>query len=291
MPKIRLSGGTMVFMGAFCWSLCSPIVKFLTLDSFLILGLRSVIAAVALAAFVRPKQLKWNGWMLMYVCSYAALTMSVILALSMTSAPIVIGMQYTSLVWLFLVNLLRTKKLDKRAFAPVCVILVGVTLFMLSGTGGSNTVGNLIALSEGVSFACMTVSSKRAAGSNPIGLTAVANLFTFLLVLLVFPAKMAGVAEMGVLEWVLMLIQGVVQVGGGYALYNMGLQRVSPQKASIIALWEMLLGPLWVAIFLREYPAVPVLIGFVIIMAGIFLDAKLNAAPGHSHDAVGTAQN
>ena len=39
----------------------------------------------------------------------------------------------------------------------------------------------------------------------------------------------------------------------------------------------MILGPVWTALFLKEYPSTMVIIGFVIIIAGIFLDSK--AAP------------
>lgn len=53
---------------------------------------------MALAAFIRPRQLNWNGWMLLYVCSYAALSLSVISALTMTSSPIAVGMQYTATI-------------------------------------------------------------------------------------------------------------------------------------------------------------------------------------------------
>ena len=45
MKHKSLPGGFMVFLGAAFWSLNSPLVKYLTLDSFLICGLRSLIAA------------------------------------------------------------------------------------------------------------------------------------------------------------------------------------------------------------------------------------------------------
>ena len=51
---------------------------------------------------------------------------------------------------------------------------------------------------------------------------------------------------------------------------------ISAQKASVIALWEMILGPVWVALFLKEYPSPIVLAGFVIILAGMLLDTKIN---------------
>ena len=267
--KFQLSGGVLVFLGALFWSLNSPLVKFLTLDSMLVCGLRSLIAAVALCAFIRPKQLNWNIWMLVYVCSYAALCMTIILSLKMTSAPIAIGMQYTATIWLFIVGVIRTKKFRMKSFIPVCIIFAGVVFFMCSGTDATSSTGNLIALSEGIIFAVMTVSSKKAAGTNVIGMTAIANIFTALVVTALFPSSMAQVSQMTGQDWIIMLILGVIQVGGGYCFYNMGVQKVSAQKASVISLWEMILGPIWVALFLQEYPSIPVLIGML-------LDAKLN---------------
>lgn len=276
MLKQPLSGGVLVFLGALLWSLNAPLVKFLILDSLLICGLRSCIAAAALAAFIRPKRLKWNGWMLLYVCSYAALCLSIIMALKLTSSPVAIGMQYTATIWLFLANWIQTKRFDGRGLIPVVVIFVGVLCFMSSGTDSASNTGNLIALCEGVFFACMTVSSKKASGTNALGLTAVANIFTGVLMILIFPASMAGVAAMSGRDWVVMVVLGVIQVGLGYAFYNLGVQRVSPQKASVIALWEMILGPVWVALFLKEYPSLIVLVGFVIVLFGMFLDARLS---------------
>ena len=74
-----------------------------------------------------------------------------------------------------------------------------------------------------------------------------------------------------------MLILGIVQVALGYAMYNMGVNFLTPQKASIIAMWEMILGPVWTAFFLHEYPSITVIVGFAIIILGIFMDSKTNA--------------
>ena len=113
-------------------------------------------------------------------------------------------------------------------------------------------------------------------------MTAVANIFTGVLMCIVFPANMATISGMTTRDWIVMIILGVIQVGGGYCFYNLGVQKVSAQKASIISLWEMILGPVWVALFLKEYPSIPVLVGFVIILAGMFLDAKMSGTPAES---------
>lgn len=286
MKKITLSGGFLVFLGAAFWSLNSPLVKYLSLDPVLICALRSVIAGIALAATIRPKQLSWNGWTLVYVVSYTGLCMSIILALGATSAPVAIGMQYTTTIWLFLVGLLRTHRFRFKSFLPVLVIFIGVVFFMCSGSDAASQKGNLIALTEGVFFALMTISSKKVAGKNPVGLSAVGNLFAGAAIFLFVPGTVGKMSVMTGLDWVIMLVLGVVQNGAGYAFYNYGIQKVSAQKASVIALWEMILGPVWVALFLKEYPQPTVLIGFVIILLGMLMDALLNseAAPAEGEE-------
>ena len=286
MKKITLSGGFLVFLGAVFWSLNSPLVKYLSLDPVLICALRSVIAGIALAATIRPKQLSWNGWTLVYVISYTGLCMSIILALGATSAPVAIGMQYTATIWLFLVGLLRTHRFRFKSFLPVLVIFIGVVFFMCSGSDAASQKGNLIALTEGVFFALMTISSKKVAGKHPVGLSAVGNLFAGAVIFLFVPGTVGKMSVMTGLDWVIMLVLGVVQNGAGYAFYNYGIQKVSAQKASVIALWEMILGPVWVALFLKEYPQPTVLIGFVIILLGMLMDALLNseAAPAKGEE-------
>lgn len=276
MSKIRNSGTLLVFLGAVFWSLNAPLVKFLTADSLLICGLRSIIAGITLMPFIRWKRLNWTPWMAVYISSYCALCISIIIALSKTSAAIAVGMQYTATIWLFLANLVITRKFNKKAFWPVCVIFTGVVFFMFSGTDKSSSSGNTIALLEGIFFACMSVGAKKSAGTNPIGLTAIANLFTGIFVFVAFPSTAGYIGTLAATDWAVLLILGIIQIGAGYAFYNLGIQMISAQKASVIALWEMILGPVWVALFLKEYPSPIVLAGFVIILAGMLLDTKIN---------------
>jgi len=274
MKKIMDSGSLLVFCGALFWSLNSPLVKYLTLDPLVIIVLRSVIAGIVLLPLLRPKRLNWSAWTLVYAVSYLCLTLGVVISLSMTVAPIGVGMQYSSIIWFFLADLWKTRKVRIRTLVPVLVVFTGVVLFMCSGGGqGSDTAGNLIALTEGVSFTFLTVSSKKSAGENPVGLVAIANLFTALILFPFVPQMGAKISVMSSTEWLVMLMLGAVQVGMGYTFYNMGVSKVSAQKSSIIALWEVILGTFWVMIFLHEYPNLMVLAGFVIILIGMLLDA------------------
>lgn len=277
MSKRSVPGGLVVFIGALCWSLNAPLVTLIDLDPILICWLRAVIGSVVLLPFLRPRQLHWNWWLPTYLVSDCAVCLLVISALTMTSAPIAVGMQYTAPVWLFLCTWIATKKFSLRAFAPICVILVGIVLFMLSGTDQASHTGNLLAFLSGPAFALMTVASRKSAGTNPLGLSGLATLFMALVIPVLFPAHLAGAAHMTGRDWLVIAVLGVVQVGVGYGLYNVGVQMVPPQRASIIALWEMILGPVWVALFFRIYPTAPVLIGYAFLLVGILLDAKFKS--------------
>lgn len=276
MKKITLSGSVLVFLGAFFWSLNAPLVKFINMDSLLLCGMRSLIAGFTLLPFLRLKKLYWSPWMIVYLLCYCGLSVGIIFALSKTSAAIAIGMQYTSMIWLFLANLLLTRKLQKKLLIPVCMISFGVFLFMCSGFQGGSLAGNLIALTEGICFAGMSVGAKMSSGKNPLGLTALANLFTGFFVFLFLPPTFSDIGGVNGQEWIVLLILGVVQMGAGYSFYNLGVRKVTAQKASIIALWEMILGPVWVAIFLREYPSLLVVIGFVVIILGMVVNTRID---------------
>lgn len=144
---------------------------------------------------------------------------------------------------------------------------------MLSGIKDGNIFGNLIALTESISFALMTISSQKCSGKNPLGLTCIANLCTGLFIFLFLSPSFSDLIHLSDQEWSIMLILSIVQVAMGYGFFNMGVQRTTAQKASIISLWEMILGPLWVALFLGEYPSFLVLAGFMIIVIGMIINA------------------
>lgn len=69
----ELKGTLFVLLAAVCWSINSPIVKYLTLNPFLICGLRSLIAGIALLPFLRIREIKKNRYLPLYFISYTAL--------------------------------------------------------------------------------------------------------------------------------------------------------------------------------------------------------------------------
>lgn len=107
---------------------------------------------------------------------------------------------------------------------------------------------------------------QRVGGENPLGTVSLNNLFmaAVLLCLCAAQGKLGALKTMRASEWVIMLILGVFQFGGGYVCYNLCLRKISGTRAAMITPLEMVFGPLWVAVFLHQYPDVIGLIGFLI---------------------------
>lgn len=277
-------GILLVTFSALCWSLNSPLVKSLNMDAFMLTGMRALIAGIVLSVFMRPKKIRWrskNTWLM--VLFYSIHCTLIVLALKNTSAPIAVAMQFTAPMWLFFWEGKYKQKPELRDTWPLIVMMLGMVLFMFSKGTGVGTLGNILAACSSLSFAALTYFSRRTAmeSDNPIGLTSLSNLLTAAVVLAFLVRDLPGqIASITAAQWPVLLILGAIQTGGGYAAYFLGLQSVDATTASMISPLEMVLGPLWVAIFLHEYPDLIALIAFVFVITGVLgevLTAKRKA--------------
>ena len=268
----ELKGTLFVLLAAVCWSINSPIVKYLTLNPFSSAGYvpHCRNRSPSLFADQGNQEKPLPAAVLHFI--YRTLPCRDY-SLSLTSPAIAIGMQYTASLWIFIGTVAMTRKIPWRQFLPVLIITAGVAIFMISGgSGDSNSTGNVIALSEGIFFALMTLSSKKVTDTNALGAVCLANLTTVGVVFLLFEPARLGFTAITPLDWILMLIMGVIQVAGGYGLFAMGIQTISAQKASLLALLEMILAPLWVALFIGTIPPMMVQIGLLVVLAGLLLE-------------------
>ncbi|MCI2062406.1 MAG: DMT family transporter [Eubacteriaceae bacterium] len=268
----------LVVAGAVCWSLNAPFVKSMEMDTMLVCAMRSLIAGICLSPFIFQFKLHFSKSLISYIICYTGNTICLILALKLVPTAIAVGMQYTAMIWLFIIAVIQQKSsLNARSILPVAVVVMGVLLFMLSGRGGAySAAGMIMAASESFFFAGLSYFSKGAAGDNPLGLTSASNLVTAAFMFTFLHVHITAVAGIGMHNWLLLLFLGIVQLGGGYSLYNAGLKHVAPQKSSMLALWEMILGPIWCVIFLHEIPTIMVIAGFAMILCGMLLDGMFS---------------
>lgn len=264
-------GNIFIFLGALFWSLNAPIVKGVDLPPLFISCYRSLIAGLVLLPFLKPKQIKesLNIYLIMFLLSYLGLCASITVAIKNTSPTIAIGMQYASILWIFCLNFFILNKKEHEKIPSIVLIFIGVVLFMTSNTTKGSSFGNLLAFFESIFFTLMTISSNKLKNINPLGLTALANIFTGIILFFIIGTDKALILNLQSNELIAVVLLGCVQVALGYGCYNIGLKYTSSQNASLIAICEMILGPLWVFLFLHEGSNTQTLIGFAFIIVGL----------------------
>ena len=70
-------------------------------------------------------------------------------------------------------------------------------------------------------------------------------------------------------DLVLLALFGVGQLGAGLLLFTAGARLIPVAEASLIAVLESVLGPVWVWLAIGERPGIPSLIGGAMILAAL----------------------
>ena len=269
-------GVLMVLGAALLWSSNAPFVRWISLDAVTVAGIRSTIAAIVLLPFLRLKQIKLNRYFFGFLACFLAITFGIIIGLKTTSSAIAVGMQYTSCLWLFLLAKPKKADLHPRRTWPMLLVLMGAVISMFSTAAGVTLLGNLVALSTSFSFAGMTWFAKKLNTENPVGLAALSNLVMGIVALAISRPAPSMLMQLPTAEWLVLLYLGVFQIGISYSLYYSGLRFTTAATASMLCPLEMILGPIWTAIFLQEYPDIIGLIGFVTVTVGVLGEAFLS---------------
>ena len=266
-------GALMVLAAGLLWSTNAPFVSWLTVDAFTVAGLRSLIAGIVLIPFFRPAKIRWGRDLLCFLLCFTALTIGVIFSIKTTSAPIAVGMQYTSGLWLFLYSRPKKKDLILSKIWPLLVLSIGVVISMFSKADGVTMLGNIVALTTGLSFAGMTHFAKKINTDNPIGLSCLSNLFVGVIALCIAHPAPSVLFGIDLPQWLVLLYLGAFQIGAAYSLYYSGLRHTEPSTATMLAPLEMILAPVWTALFLQKYPDMVGLIGFILVIIGVMGEA------------------
>ena len=157
-------------------------------------------------------------------------------------------------------------------WVAIGVALVGIAIMVSDKSGDVGLKGSLAALGSALGFAVFTIALRWGRTSEMLPSVFLSGIFgvgiTFAICLvqgqsLVVSANDGGVA-MGM---------GVFQVGAGLILYTIGSRSLPAAELTLLSLAEVLLGPVWVWLFLGETTTINTLIGGAVLLAAIIGNA------------------
>ncbi|MBI2531005.1 MAG: EamA family transporter [Deltaproteobacteria bacterium] len=260
------SGRLLIVAAAFLWSLAGVFIKFLDLPPLTIVFYRSLFAALIFIPFLRGNDWRFDRPILISVMSYTAAISAFVSANKLTTAANAIVLQYTAPLFVFLFSrLVLGEKISKLNGFALAVSMIGVAIISLDSAGQPEMAGVLLALLSGVLFAVYMVNLRSTQAVSPVYLTLINNVVCALLLLLVVKSQLDLTStQLGIIA-----VMGAVQLGVPYFLFSKGLQTVPLQEASLIALVEPVLNPLWVGLTVGEIPSLATLAGGGMILLAL----------------------
>jgi drug/metabolite transporter (DMT)-like permease len=252
-----------ILAAAVLWSTGGAAIKLCNLSAWQIAGGRSLVAGVFLFLALRDARRRPDRITLAVALAYAGTVVLFVLANKLTTSANAIFLQDTAPGWVLLLSPWLLRELPTRgAVLSLPVYGVGLALFFLDELSPGQAAGNVVALASGVSFALCIVGLRRVGERGPAALVW-GNAIGFVATA---PLWISGPAP-APMDLALVAYLGIFQLGLAYLLFARGLLRTPAVEASLLALLEPVLNPIWAYLFAGETPGPWALAGGAIILA------------------------
>jgi drug/metabolite transporter, DME family len=156
----------------------------------------------------------------------------------------------------------------KATWIAIAVALIGITAMVWEGMSLGYVNGNLAALLSATGFAVFTIALRWRKLEDMMPTVFLGGVFATIVSGLVC-ASSGYSLDIPVNDIMISLALGVFQVGAGLVLYTMGSKSVPAAELALLSLGEVILGPLWVWLFLGETVGLYTLLGGAILLAAI----------------------
>ena len=269
-----------VLAAALLWSTGGLFIKEVTLDAWGVSFWRSSFAAITISIiyFFRRAQwsdrkTEWREWFSPFVLAsalcYALLLVLFVIATKLTTSANAIFLQYTAPIYvLFIEPMLSRAKMKRADLITVAISVAAMALFFIGKFEPRGFWGNIAALVSGVAFAAyaLILKHERATEQSRWQIVIVGHL--------IIASAMAVIALTGQTnvsvssgDFMRLLYLGIIQIGIAYAFFTYGIAHVRAIDATLIAMVEPVLNPVWVFLGVGERPANFAIAGGLIILS------------------------
>jgi drug/metabolite transporter (DMT)-like permease len=203
-----------------------------------------------------------------------------LLSLNYTTVANVLFMQAAApmmaalLGWVFL-----REGIDGRTWVSLLLAGAGVVL-MAAGSFEAGAAAIFLPLLMTASFAAVIVIARHRREVSMLPATCASQV---LVVAVCLP--FADVGSVGDDDWLVLAALGVGQMGVGLALLTVGARLIPPAQVAVISLLEIVLGPLWVWLAYQERPSTATLVGGVVVVGAVVVQAWRPGPSGRGRPA------
>ncbi len=281
MPKaLERRGSFAVLAAALLWSTGGLFIKEVSLDAWGISFWRSSFAAITISVIYFFQRNRWNHthtewrewfspFVLLSALCYALLLVLFVIATKLTTSANAIFLQYTAPIYvLFIEPMLSGTKMKRGDLGTVAISTAAMALFFIGKFEPRGFWGNIAALASGVAFAAyaLILKHERATEQSRWQIVIVGHIMIAGAMPII---ALTGNTHIAVStgDFTRLLYLGIIQIGIAYAFFTYGISHVRAIDATLIAMVEPVLNPVWVFLGVGERPANFAIVGGIIILS------------------------
>lgn len=259
----------LMLLAAILWSTGGVMIKELSWSPIAILVGRNIFSSLLLLAYLRRFPTHWTRWKLIAAAGHLLTSFLFISSTKLTTAANAIFLQYTAPVYIVLLAFWFLRERPSRTdWISMAVIFAGMGLFFADKLSTTGLYGNILALLSGVTMAVMTVALRAQKDGIPAESILIAQLTT---AVLGFPVVLRE--SWALTNWLIILYLGIFQIGIAFICFTTAIKHIPAIQATLISTLEPVLNPIWVFVFVGEQPGMFALLGALVVLAGIAINA------------------
>lgn len=259
------SARMLLLSAAAFWSLGGFFIKEIDAGAMSIVFFRCLFSALFLLPFIRGRRAPGVFDSGVSIAFFALLLVMYVASTKETTAANAIFLQYTAPIYVAILGpFILSERLRTRELLPFALCLAGIAVLFLGNSGSGETKGLVLGAGSGFFYGLFFIWLRRLRYADAVAITLV-NCLGVVIILAAVPS----VWDVTATDIGLLVIMAAVQFALPYVLFTRGIAHVPGAEASLIALIEPVLNPLWVALFFGEDPSTATMIGGAVILAGL----------------------
>lgn len=258
-----------LMLAALLWSTGGLMIKITDWQPISIVAGRCMFSVIVLLIYLRRFPTHWTRWKMVAAAAHILTSFLFVASTKLTTAANAIFLQYTAPIYIVLLGIWFLKEHPSRTdWSSMAIIFVGMALFFGDKLSLNGLEGNLLAVLSGLSLAVMTVALRAQKEGMPAESILIGQLFM----------AVAGIPSVmkeswTLRNWLIILYLGVFQIGIAFIFFTSAIKHVPAIEATLISTLEPVLNPVWVFLFIGEEPGRFALLGGLIVLAGVVLNA------------------
>jgi drug/metabolite transporter (DMT)-like permease len=274
-------GRIFVALAAIAWSTAGLLQRELSVDIATQLAGRALFAAIGVFLYVVATE---RGSLLRSLRATGRGGLAVVVLLAISSASFLVALNHASVANVLFMQALAPilaaalgtmlgDPVARRTWVAMGVAVAGVVV-MVGGPGRPSLLGQGLSLLMAVSFAAVLVITRHRRDVSMAPATCLSQVVVF-----AAAAPFAAPSSAGVRDAALLATLGICQIGLGFVLLTIGARLIPAGEVALITLLEIVLGPLWVWVFLAEGPSTATVVGGAIVLGAVLLESRSDADP------------